>query len=113
MDTVRIVAFVLLIICCLVIFVIDFMKKTKEERIDTLINWAKAAVYLAEDEFGGGTGAIKLANVYKAAVELFPWLASLYSYEEFDKEIVKPALDWLNDQIAKNNNVKYLLGIEK
>lgn len=92
--------------------VANFISMNKEDKIDILINWARAAVYEAEDRFGSGTGQIKLASVYNQAISIFPWLNKFLTYEEFDEKVVKVALSWLNKQIASNENVKELLNLK-
>lgn len=111
MDYAKLIPALLIIFLVVALAIYNFMQKSKEEKINTVIHWLRAAVYLAEDEFGSGTGQLKLATVYNEAVTVFPWLASRYPYERFDKELVKPALEWLNNQIATNENIKNLLGL--
>lgn len=106
----KLIVIILILILTIALSISDFIHKSKEEKIDILVNWAKKAVYEAEEYFGGGTGALKLAFVYNKAVEQFPWFAKLLTYEEFNEQIIKPSLEWLNEQIAKNPNIKQLLG---
>lgn len=108
----KFIVVILIIALTIAMTINDFIKRNKEEKIQILINWAKRAVYDAEEFFGSGTGQLKLATVYSAAVKQFPWFAKMLSYEEFDNEVVKPALKWLNKQIADNPNVKSLLNIK-
>lgn len=91
----------------------DFFTRSKEDRIEILINWAKKEVYEAEEFFGSGTGQLKLAAVYNIAIKQFPWLGKLLTYDEFNEKVVKPALKWLNEQIDKNMNIKQLLEVTK
>lgn len=111
MDYAMLIAFALIFGLALALGFYNFKKKTKEEKIDTVIHWLRAAVYYAEEEFGSGTGQLKLATVFNEAISQFPWLANSYTYERFDKELVIPALDWLNKQISSNQNIKDLLGL--
>lgn len=111
MDYAKLIAIILLLILIFALWLYDFSRKSKEQKIETLIHWLRKAVYYAEKELGSGTGQLKLATVYGQAVEKFPWIAELYSYEKFDTELVQPALDWLNKQMANNDNIKKLLGI--
>lgn len=106
------IALVLVTILLIALGAASFMRLNREEKIECLINWAKRAVYDAEDLLGAGTGQLKLATVYNLAIKQFPWLVGFMTYEEFDQDIVRPALDWLNGQIANNENIKMLLGIK-
>lgn len=107
----RLISMSLMAALVITLFIINFLSKSKEEKIDTLLNWVKGAVYEAEDSLGSGTGKVKLATVYKAAVEQFPWISKFFTYEEFDAKIVKPALSWLNEQM-ENPNIKKKLGLK-
>lgn len=108
----RMIAILLVAVLTVSITVWDFISKSKEEKIECLINWAKKEVYDAEDLLGSGTGQLKLATVYNLAVKQFPWLVSFMTYDDFNEKVVKPALQWLNTQIANNENIKQLLGLK-
>lgn len=106
------IAIILVAALLILLGIASFLKMSREEKIECLINWARKAVYDAEDMLGAGTGQLKLAKVYNLAIKEFPWLVGFMSYEDFDNKVVKPALEWLNNQIANNENVKMLLGIK-
>lgn len=112
MDYAKLVAVILLALLMLSLYIYNFMQKSKEEKIETVIYWLRRTVYEAEESLGSGTGELKLATVYNKTISQFPWLAELYPYEKFDEELVKPALVWLNKQMSSNQNVKNLLGIK-
>lgn len=109
MDTIDIIALLVLIAFIFGTAAYEFAKKTKEERIQMLIYWLREAVREAEEYFGSGTGQAKLARVYNAAVSQFPWLYKICDYEKFDKVYVKEALEWLEKQF-ENPNLKNMLG---
>lgn len=97
------------------IYVVDFLNKSKEEKeeeidrqLHELEKWLRYFVYEAEQYFGSKTGQLKLAYVYNLAVKQFPWIASVMTYEEFDKKYVKGALKWLEDQFNSNPSFKAL-----
>jgi len=92
------------------IYISDTFNKTKEEQIKELEKWLRYIVWESEQLFGSKTGQLKLARVYNLAVKQFPWIAKFMTYEEFDQKYVKGALDWLNEQIAKNPAFKMTLG---
>ena len=66
-------------------------------------------VWQAEEYFGSKTGQLKLAYVYNLAVQKFPWIAEIMTYEEFDEKYVKGALKWLDKLIDENLAVRTLL----
>ena len=70
--------------------------------------WLKWAVLVAEQELGSGTGQAKLHMVYDMFVEKFPALASVLPFNIFSKW-VDLALEWMRDQLSKNENIKMLI----
>ena len=71
--------------------------------------WLKWAVCYAEEQLGSGTGQLKLRMVYDMFVDRFPALASILPFAIFSKW-VDLALEWMRDQLDKNENIKMLLG---
>lgn len=51
-----------------------FLKKPADEKIKNVKQWLLGAVIIAERELQGGTGELKLREVYDAAIERFPFL---------------------------------------
>ena len=90
------------------IYVVDMMKKPKEEQLKELEKFLRYLVWQAEEYFGSKTGQLKLAFVYNMAVEKFPWIAEVMTYEEFDQKYVKGALAWLKKQLEENPAIKKL-----
>lgn len=93
-------------------YIYGISKKPKEEQLEALKLWLRAAVYEAEEYFGSKTGQLKLAYVYKLAVTQFPWIAEYITYEEFDEKYVKAALKWLEKQL-ENPAISKLLHLEE
>lgn len=91
------------------IYVVDMMKKPKEEQLKELEKYLRYLVWQAEEYFGSKTGQLKLAMVYNLAVQKFPWIAEVMTYEEFDQKYVKGALEWLKKQLEENQAVRTLL----
>lgn len=83
------------------IYVYNFMKLSRNEKINTIKEWLKYAVTIAEKELGRGTGQLKLRYVYNMFVERFPKLTNLITFELFSA-MVDEALIWMNEQIDKN-----------
>ena len=73
--------------------------------------WLLWAVTEAEKELGGGTGKLKLRQVYDLFVTRFPWLAKIVSFELFS-DMVDDALDEMREMLANNQAVKALVNGE-
>ena len=87
-------------IVLVVLKVIDFVKKPTDEQIQGLQEWLKGQVAL-----GGGTGELKLRVVYNAAISKFPWVATYLTFDQFNN-LVKIALDWMQEQMDDNIAIK-------
>ena len=70
---------------------------------------AQRAVTEAEKELGGGTGKLKLRQVYDLFVTRFPWLAKIVSFELFS-DMVDDALDEMREMLQNNKAVQQLVG---
>lgn len=68
----------------------------------------KYAVFLAEKEYGSGTGSIKLKYAYDYITSKHTWIMMFISFEQFSK-LVDEALKWLNGQLESNTNVQALM----
>lgn len=92
---------------CLIAFVIGKGWKVIPmfKQMDSMKEWLKIAVVLAEKELGSGTGQLKLRWVYDKAVERFPWVKWFISFEAFIL-LVDEALDWMQVQMDENEKVK-------
>lgn len=67
--------------------------------------WLLWAVTEAEKDLGGGTGKLKLRQVYDLFVTRFPWLAKLVSFELFS-DMVDDALEEMREMLDTNQAVK-------
>ena len=76
-----------------------------EEQLQKVREWLLYAVTEAERELGGGTGQLKLRNVYDLFVQRFPWLVKTISFDVFSGLVD----DALRKMLAKNNNVKAIV----
>ena len=85
--------------------VVKFMNMPSAKQIENLMEWLKIAVVEAEKAFGAGTGSLKLRSVYESAVIAFPWIAKYMTFEKFS-ELVDVALEWMKEQIEKNQHIK-------
>lgn len=94
------VVFVVLILIFAIYYTITNKKQVKE--------WLKYAVTMAEKELGGGTGQIKLRQVYDMFIQRFPVFSKLVPFSTFSYW-VDLALEFLREQLEKNNKVKELV----
>lgn len=102
-------AFVAMVVT-FVLAIWSFFKKPTPEQMDNLREWLLGAVTEAEKELGGGTGQLKLRQVYDAFLVRFPWLAKVISFDTF-AELVDEALEEMRAMLAKNTAVQaYVAG---
>lgn len=81
-----------------------FFRQPTEEQLDKVREWLLWAVTEAERELGGGTGQLKLRQVYDLFVTRFGWLAKVVSFDTFS-DLVDEALVDMRDMLAKNEAV--------
>jgi len=96
---------VLAILAAAGIAVYRYFKLPSEEQIEKVRNWLLWAVTEAERELGGGTGKLKLRQVYDLFVSRFPWLAPVVSFQRF-AELVDDALDEMRKLLKDNKAVQ-------
>ena len=70
-----------------------------------VLEWLKWAVSQAEKELGGGTGQIKLRQVYDMFIQRFPIFSKFITFNIFSLW-VDEALIFLKDQLEKNEKIK-------
>lgn len=78
---------------------------TQKRKIQEWLLWA---VTEAEKELGGGTGQIKLRQVYNLFIERFKFIATLISFETFSKW-VDIALEKMRTMLKSNKAVQELI----
>lgn len=88
-----------------VVFVYRFSGQRREQQLAKVREWLLWAVTEAEKDLGGGTGKLKLRQVYDLFVSRFPWLAKVVSFEKFS-DLVDDALEEMRDMIKNNEAVK-------
>lgn len=93
--------FVVLAVCA----VYRFAKQPTTEQLAKVREWLLWAVTEAERELGGGTGRLKLRQVYDLFIVRFPWLAKVVPFNLFS-DLVDDALVEMRDLLAKNNAVQ-------
>lgn len=100
-------AFIVLAIVAIavgVVFAIRFFKSSKEEQMKKIREWLIYATTIAEKELGGGTGQLKLRQVYDMFVSKFTWMAKVISFDKFS-ELVDEALGDMNKLLQTNTAV--------
>lgn len=89
-----------------------FVGLPTEEQLSKVREWLLWAVTEAEKELGGGTGALKLRQVYDLFVTRFPWLAKVISFELFST-MVDEALEEMRELLDTNLAVSaFVNGVE-
>ena len=96
-------------ICCVVgvigFGIYQFIKLEKDKQLEIVKEWLLLAVVEAEKKLGGGTGQIKLRYVYDMFLELFKFLASMITFEQFSI-MVDMALDKMRLMLSSNEKLK-------
>ena len=82
-----------------------FVGLPTEAQLSKVREWLLWAVTEAEKDLGGGTGKLKLRQVYDLFVTRFPWLAKLVSFELFS-DMVDEALEQMREMLDTNEAVK-------
>ena len=86
-------------------FVYRFFNLPTAAQLDKVREWLLWAVTEAERDLGGGTGTLKLRQVYDLFVVRFPWLVKIVSFELFS-QLVDEALVDMREMLAVNKAVK-------
>ena len=90
------------------IFAWRFAALPTDDQIAKVKEWLLWAVTQAEIDLGGGTGKLKLRQVYDLFVQRFPWLVKVISFERFS-ELVEEALEEMRNMLATNTAVKKIV----
>jgi len=78
-----------------------FLALSKEEQKQKVYQWLIRAVLLAEREYGGKTGKLKLRDVYAQFVATWPKVANWMSFNTFS-DLVDLALVEMHNMIEDN-----------
>lgn len=96
------------IIAAIVYFAIRFFKMPTKNQIEALKVWLEHAVRIAEQKLGEKTGQLKLRMVYDMALERFPWVETMISFEAFS-QYVDEALVWLDNILETNETANAIV----
>ena len=100
-----IIVAVIAVVAVAAVAVARFVGLPTDAQLSKVREWLLWAVTEAEKDLGGGTGKLKLRQVYDLFVTRFPWLAKLVSFEVFSA-MVDDALDDLREMLDTNEAVK-------
>ena len=86
-------------------YVYRYFNLPSEAQLAKVREWLLWAVTEAEKELGGGTGKLKLRQVYDLFVTRFPWLARIVPFDLFSS-LVDDALEDMREMLKNNQAVK-------
>lgn len=96
-----------------IVYAFRYFRMPTNEQLEKVREWLLWAVTEAEKYLGGGTGKLKLRQVYDLFVVRFPWLAKVIPFGLFS-EIVDDALEEMREMLKTNTDVKnYVEGEQK
>ena len=78
-----------IIIAAFIYGIYRFILMSREEQLSKVSEWLLWAVTLAEKEYGGGTGKIKLREVYAKFVEAWPQVSRWLTFNDFSRLVDK------------------------
>lgn len=96
------------VVTAFITLAVTYFKMPTAKQIEAFKEWLKYAVTKAEKELKSGTGQLKLRMVYDMAISKYEWLAQFVSFGQFSKW-VDEALEWLDEQLKSNENVKIMV----
>ena len=112
MDNWYIIVAILAGIATLIGAVIAFFKLPVAAQKERIKQWLLWAVSLAEQKFGGGTGQLKLREVYDKFITKFPFISKIISFQTFSN-LVDEALVDMKEMLEKNNNINDIISNSK
>ena len=100
-----IIVAVIAVVAVAAVAVARFVGLPTDAQLSKVREWLLWAVTEAEKDLGGGTGKLKLRQVYDLFVTRFPWHAKLVSFELFS-DMVDDALEEMREMLDTNQAVK-------
>ena len=89
-------------------YIYRYFHLPSEAQLAKVREWLLWAVTEAERELGGGTGKLKLRQVYDLFVTRFPWLARIVPFDLFSS-LVDDALEDMREMLNTNKAVEALV----
>lgn len=111
-DNWYLIVAMLAVVAFVIFSIVYFSKVPNDEQLTALKEWLKWAVTLAEQKLGSGTGQLKLRYVYDLALTKFPWIASVFTFKDFEG-YVDEALVWMREQLSKNERIMEVVNNDK
>lgn len=99
-------------IATLVGAVIAFFKLPVAAQKERIRQWLLWAVSLAEQKFGGGTGQLKLREVYDKFIVRFPVISKIISFQTFSN-LVDEVLVEMKEMLNKNDSINNIISNNK
>lgn len=99
-------------IAALVGAVIAFFKLPVAAQKERIKQWLLWAVSLAEQKFGGGTGQLKLREVYDKFITKFPFISKIISFQTFSNLVDEVLVD-MKEMLEKNDNINDIISNSK
>ena len=90
--------------------VFNFFSRPSKEQVNAIKKWLLFAVMEAERQMGGGTGQLKLRNVYDMFVGKFPAAAMVISFDTFSSW-VDEVLKQMREILEENQNIQKYVGM--
>ena len=94
----------LAVLAVAIIAIVRFVGLPTASQLAKVKEWLLWAVTEAEKDLGGGTGQLKLRQVYDLFVTRFPWLTKMISFELFST-MVDEALEEMRKMLDTNTAV--------
>lgn len=99
---------VIIIVAGGIVAAYKFFSQSTEGQLAKVKEWLLWAVTEAEKELGGGTGKLKLRQIYDLFIVRFPWLVKIVSFDTFSS-LVDEALIEMRQLLDTNNAVQALV----
>lgn len=92
--------------------IIAFFKLPLATQKEHIKQWLLWAVSLAEQKFGGGTGQLKLREVYDKFITKFPFISKIISFQTFSNLVDEVLVD-MKEMLEKNDNINDIISNSK
>ena len=87
---------------------VKFCELSHKQKKEKVREWLVYAVTKAEASLGGGTGQLKLRQVYDLFIQRFPKIANAVSFAEFSRWVDEALID-MREMLEKNQAVSRLV----
>lgn len=109
-NSIVLIVVILAVVLAVSYFVFTFIRKSREEKITAVKEWLLFCVTKMENIYGSGTGQIKLRAAWDFALQRFPFLAMLVTFDEFS-EWIDEALEKMKEML-KNEKIESFITSE-